>query len=405
MDISKIRAQFPILTKKIYSHDLVYFDNAATTQKPQQVIDELVRYYTEENSNIHRGVHFLSQYATEKYEKCRTKVASFINAPQAETVIFTRGTTESINLVAESFGQAFINEGDEVLISALEHHSNIVPWQMICGRKHAVLKVIPIDKNGDIRMETVSELITPKTKIVAIAHVSNALGTVCPVKEIIKIAHEKNVPVLVDGAQAISHIKVDVTDLNCDFYCFSGHKMYAPMGIGVLYGKKSWLDAMPPYQGGGEMIQHVTFEKTTYNILPFKFEAGTPNVGDAMGLFKAVEFMESVGYETIAAHETRLLDYCTERFNNLGYVNIIGTSAHKAGAISFLLKGIHPYDTGILLDKFSVAVRTGHHCAEPVMQFYGIPGTVRVSFAIYNTLEEIDYMINSLQKVYSMLSI
>ncbi|MDD4141930.1 MAG: cysteine desulfurase [Bacteroidales bacterium] len=405
MDISNIRAQFPILTKKIYGHDLVYFDNAATTQKPQQVIDELVKYYTEENSNIHRGVHFLSQYATEKYEKCRTKVASFINAPQPETVIFTRGTTESINLVAESFGQAFINEGDEVLISALEHHSNIVPWQMICERKHAVLKVIPIDKNGDINIEMLPELITSKTKIVAIAHVSNALGTVCPVKEIIKLAHEKNVPVLVDGAQAISHIKVDVTDLDCDFYCFSGHKMYAPMGIGVLYGKKSWLDAMPPYQGGGEMIQHVTFEKTTYNVLPFKFEAGTPNVGDAMGLFKAMEFMESVGYEDIAAHESRLLDYCAERFNDLGYVSIIGTSAHKAGAISFLLKGIHPYDTGILLDKFSVAVRTGHHCAEPVMQFYGIPGTVRASFAIYNTLEEIDYMIASLQKVYSMLSI
>ncbi|MCK9301633.1 MAG: cysteine desulfurase [Bacteroidales bacterium] len=402
--IDTIREQFPILKRAVYNKQLVYFDNAATTQKPQSVIDEIVKYYTFDNSNIHRGVHFLSQYATEKHEYCRQKIADFINADKSEEIIFTRGTTEAINLVASSFGQRFLSAGDEVLLTTLEHHSNIVPWQLICEQKGAIIKVLPISIAGELEVDKLSEMISERTKIVSVAHVSNALGTVNPVKDIIKIAHEHNVPVLVDGAQAISHIKVDVKDLGCDFYCFSGHKMYGPMGIGVLYGKEKYLEAMPPYQGGGEMIKTVSFENTVFNDLPFKFEAGTPNVGDAIAFERALSFMENVGYEFIAHHERALLEYCTRKMQELGFVKIIGNAPDKAGVISFLLDGIHPYDVGIILDKLGVAIRTGHHCAEPVMQFYGISGTARASFAVYNTKEEVDILVEGLKTANKMLS-
>ncbi|MDR2083723.1 MAG: cysteine desulfurase [Bacteroidales bacterium] len=402
MNIKNIRSKFPILERAIYGKPLIYLDNAATTQKPQSVIDELVNYYKNENSNIHRGVHFLSQHATEKYEGTRYKIKEFINAKLSEEIIFTRGTTEAINLVSSSFGEKFLNEGDEVIISALEHHSNIVPWQLICEKKKAHLRVIPINEKGEIIIEKLIELINKKTKIIAVAHVSNALGTINPIKKIIEIAHENNIPVLIDGAQAISHFNVDVQELDCDFYCFSGHKMYAPMGIGVLYGKKELLDSMPPYQGGGEMIKTVSFEKTTYNDLPFKFEAGTPNVGDALALSSAIDFINNIGYDNIIKYETELLDYCLLEMKKLGFVRIIGTSEHKAGVISFLINGVHPYDTGIILDKMGIAIRTGHHCAEPVMDFFKIPGTARASFAIYNTKREIDAFIQGLVSVNKM---
>ncbi|MDL2228125.1 cysteine desulfurase [Bacteroidales bacterium OttesenSCG-928-K03] len=402
--MKQIRNLFPILKREINGKTLVYFDNAATTQKPQSVIDELVNYYSNENSNIHRGVHTLSQHATEKYEETRIKVKQFMNAQHSEEIIFTRGTTESINLVASSFGEKFLDENDEIIISALEHHSNIVPWQLICEKKKAKLKVIPINEKGEIIIDELPKLISKKTKIIAVAHISNALGTINPIKEIIEIAHKNNIPVLIDGAQAISHFPVDVQDLDCDFYCFSGHKMYAPMGIGILYGKKELLEKMPPYQGGGEMIENVSFEKTTYNHLPFKFEAGTPNVGDALALSTAIKFIESIGYDNIIKHETELMDYCTSEMEKLGFIKFIGTAEHKAGAISFLIDGVHPYDTGIILDKMGIAIRTGHHCAEPVMNFFKIPGTARASFAIYNTKEEIDTLIKGLIAVQKMFN-
>ncbi len=403
LDINKIRADFPILQQSIYGKPLVYFDNAATNQKPQCVIDTLVEYYKSENSNIHRGVHYLSQKATIAFENARETVKAFINANSSTEIIFTRGTTESINLVAQSFGKKFIKEGDEVIISAMEHHSNIVPWQMICEEKRALLKVIPFFENGELDIKAFDNLISEKTRIIAITHVSNALGTINPIKEIIQKAHSKNIPVLIDGAQGIAHSKVDVQELDCDFYCFSGHKIYAPMGIGVLYGKEELLNQMPPYHGGGEMIKTVTFEKTTYNDLPFKFEAGTPNVGDVLGLEKAWQYINEIGIDKIAEYEDVLLNYATEKLAEIEGIRFFGTAKHKSAVISFLIGNIHPFDAGTIIDRHGVAVRTGHHCAQPLMDYYKIPGTIRASFAFYNTKEEIDVLITAVKKAKQML--
>lgn len=398
-----LREQFPILDQQIYGHPLVYFDNAATTQKPRCVIDTLSNYYLTLNSNIHRGAHHLAAQATEAYEATRQHVQRFINARHNHEIVFTRGTTESINLVAASFGQAFLNADDEVIVSGMEHHSDIVPWQLACERKGARLRVIPFSDEGILDLDAYRNLFTEKTRIVAVNHVSNSLGTINPIKEIIAIAHSHNVPVLIDGAQAISHIKVDVQELDCDFYCFSGHKMYAPMGVGVMYGKEEWLDKMPPYQGGGEMIKTVTFEKTTYNELPFKFEAGTPSVGDVLGLESAMNFMENIGIDAIFQHEYELTQYATEQLMQIPNMRIFGTAPNKTSVISFLIGNAHPYDVGTLLDKLGIAVRTGHHCTQPIMDRYGIPGTVRASFAIYNTREEIDLFIKALNRIAPML--
>lgn len=398
-DVRKIRDEFPILKQKVYGKPLCYFDNAATTQKPKAVINAVAEYYNTINSNIHRGLHYLSQQATLKYEEVRKNVCQFMGAAHPHEIIFTRGTTESINLVAGSFGKRFLGNSDEVILTAMEHHSNIVPWQIVCEEKQAVIRVVKVKDNGELDIEHFKSLISPKTRLVAVTHISNAMGTINPVKEIIRIAHRHNIPVLVDGAQAVSHLKVDVTDMDCDFYCFSGHKMYAPMGIGVLYGKEALLNEMPPYQGGGEMISEVRFEKTTYNELPFKFEAGTPNVGDAMGLDVAIKFIQETGFDHISSHEKDLLDYFTKKINALGNIKIIGTAPEKAGVVSFLIGNIHPYDAGTIMDKLGIAVRTGHHCAQPLMDRFGIPGTIRASFAIYNTMEEIDTLIAAIQKV------
>lgn len=395
---------FPILRTTVYDRPLIYLDNAATTQKPQSVIDVLNAYYTSLNSNIHRGTHYLATAATERFEEVRRKVCAFINAADRGEVVFTRGTTESINLVASSFGERFIGEGDEVIVSAMEHHSDMVPWQLVCGRKGAKVKYIPFSDEGVLDLEAYKKLFTEKTRIVAVNHVSNTLGTVNPVEEIIKIAHSHDVPVLIDGAQSVAHIAVDVQALDCDFYCFSGHKMYAPMGVGVMYGKRRWLEEMPPYQGGGEMIKDVTLEGTTYNELPFKFEAGTPSVGDVLGLGAAIDFMLSVGVETIGRHEMDLHDYAVERMRDIEGMRFIGTAPHKAAVISFLIGDAHPYDVGTLLDKLGVAVRTGHHCTQPIMDRYGIPGTVRASFAVYNTRADVDAFINALNRIAPMLS-
>ncbi len=395
---------FPILRTTVYDRPLIYLDNAATTQKPQSVIDVLNSYYTSLNSNIHRGTHYLATAATERFEEVRRKVCAFINAADRGEVVFTRGTTESINLVASSFGERFIGEGDEVIVSAMEHHSDMVPWQMVCGRKGAKVKYIPFSDEGVLDLDAYKKLFTERTRIVAVNHVSNTLGTVNPVEEIIKIAHSHDVPVLIDGAQSVAHIAVDVQALDCDFYCFSGHKMYAPMGVGVMYGKRRWLEEMPPYQGGGEMIKDVTLEGTTYNELPFKFEAGTPSVGDVLGLGAAIDFMLSVGVETIGRHEMELHDYAVERMRDIEGMRFIGTAPHKAAVISFLIGDAHPYDVGTLLDKLGVAVRTGHHCTQPIMDRYGIPGTVRASFAVYNTRADVDAFINALNRIAPMLS-
>jgi cysteine desulfurase/selenocysteine lyase len=402
LDSNKIRADFPILQQKVHGKPLVYFDNAATNQKPQCVIDTIANYYSNENSNIHRGVHSLSQKATLAFENARETVKNFINANSSSEIIFTRGTTESINLVAQSFGKKFINQGDEVIISAMEHHSNIVPWQMICEEKGAILKVIPFFENGELNMKVFEDLLSEKTKIIAVTHVSNALGTINPIKEIISKAHEYNIPVLIDGAQGIAHSPVDVQDLDCDFYCFSGHKIYAPMGIGVLYGKAKWLDAMPPYHGGGEMIKVVTFEKTTYNDLPFKFEAGTPNVGDALALETALNYVSELGIENISKYEDDLLQYATNEVSKIDGIRIYGTAKHKSAVLSFLIGNIHPFDAGTIIDHFGVAVRTGHHCAQPLMDIYKIQGTIRASFAFYNTKAEIDVLITAVKKVKEM---
>ena len=398
MDIDKISEEFPILKQEVYKRPLVYLDNAATTQKPRVVIDAISNAYCTINANVHRGVHHLSQLSTEGHEGGREKVRQFLNAKSIKEIIFTRGTTESINLVASSFSEAFFNEGDEVIISAMEHHSNIVPWQMLEGKKGIKLKVIPITPVGELDMEMFRSLITERTKLVSVAHVSNVLGTVNPIEEIITIAHSHNVPVLVDGAQGAPHIKVDVQALDVDFYVFSGHKIYAPTGVGVLYGKEEWLDKMPPYQGGGEMIGKVTFEKTTYNELPFKFEAGTPDYVGVMAMTEALNYVEGLGIENIAAHETELLQYTTEKIKAIEGVVIYGNSPHKSGVISFNVEGIHPYDIGMLLDKQGVAVRTGHLCAQPLMDILGIPGVVRASFALYNTKAECDKFISALQR-------
>lgn len=397
------RNDFKILDQKVYKKPLIYFDNAATTQKPQEVIDALSEYYETINSNIHRGVHCLSQQATNEFEVARKTVQQFINAKHDYEVVFTRGATESINLVAHSFGRTFIKEGDEIIISEMEHHSNIVPWQFLCEDRGAVLKVVPFNDEGVLCVEQLESMITNRTKIVAITHVSNTLGTINPIEEIIRIAHAHNVPVMVDGAQAVAHTRVDVQALDCDFYCFSGHKMYAPMGIGIMYGKEEWLNQMKPYQGGGEMISTVTFDKTTYNELPFKFEAGTPAVGDVIGLRKAVEYMQRIGIENIALYEEGLRRYCTSRLAEIGDIRFIGTAPAKAAVVSFLVGNSHPYDVGVLLDHQGVAVRTGHHCTQPIMDHFHIPGTVRASFAIYNTTEEIDAFIQAVERAKGML--
>jgi len=398
-DLKHIRQQFPILDQQVNGNPLVYFDNAATTQKPQQVIDSLTNYYTKLNSNIHRGVHYLSQLATNAYEESREAVRHLINAKHPHEIIFTRGTTESINLVASSFSKKFLHPGDTVVISGMEHHSNIVPWQIACEERQAQLKVIPINEQGEIIFSEVEKLLDQSCKILAVTHVSNTLGTINDIKQLINMAHAHEIPVLIDGAQAISHIKVDVQALDCDFYCFSGHKMYAPMGVGVLYGKEKILDEMPPYQGGGEMIKTVTYTKTTFNELPFKFEAGTPSVGDVLGLKEAINFIEQTGYGLIEAYESDLLHYGTKKLEQLGYIRIIGTAPQKTSVISFLPGNIHPFDAGTILDKLGIAVRTGHHCTQPLMDFYKISGTVRASFAIYNTKEEIDTMIAALERI------
>lgn len=399
-----IRNDFPILKRNVYNKPLVYFDNAATTQKPQVVIDRIVKYYEEENANIHRGVHFLSQLSTQAFENVREQVRRFLNAAHAHEIIFTRGTTESINLVASSFASKHLTAGDEVLITQMEHHSNIVPWQLACESKKAILKFIPFNEAGELELSLLNKLLKPKVKILALTHLSNALGTINPVKEIIAKAHQKGIPVLIDGAQAVAHLKVDVKELDADFYCFSGHKIYGPMGIGVLYGKEAWLNSLPPYQGGGEMIKTVSLDKgTTYNELPFKFEAGTPNVSDVLGLETALNYVQNIGLEQIASWENELLTYATSKLQGIDGIRIIGRAAHKASVLSFIVNDIHPYDMGTLLDKMGIAVRTGHHCAQPVMDKYGISGTVRASFAFYNTKEEIDVFYVALRKVVGML--
>ena len=401
--IENIRKDFPILEEKIYNKDLIYFDNGATTQKPRCVVEKIEQAYYHLNANIHRGVHFLSQKATEAHEDARTTVAEFLNAAKREEIIFTRGTTEAINLVAYSFGEAFCKAGDEIIVSVLEHHSNIVPWQMLCERKGMKLQVIPMNESGELNVEAYKALINEHTKLVSVAHVSNVLGTVNPVAEIIKIAHQSNVLVLIDGAQAVPHIPVNVVELDADFYVFSAHKIYGPTGIGVLYGKETWLNQMPPYQGGGEMIATVSFEKTTYNELPFKFEAGTPDYVGSTALAEALRYVQNIGIENIAAYEHELTTYATQRLLEIEGMRIIGTAKEKSAVISFLVGNIHPYDIGMLLDKLGIAVRTGHHCAQPLIDSLGILGTVRASFAFYNTKEEIDIFITALKKVVQML--
>ena len=403
-DIQKIRADFPILHQNVYGKPLVYFDNGATSQKPQSVIDAISKVYKEINSNIHRGVHYLSTRTTDKYENARKIVKEFINAGHFHEVIFTSGTTASINSVMYSFGEKFVNKGDEIIISAMEHHSNIVPWQILCERKGAKLQIIPFNENGELLLNKYEKLLSEKTKLVAINHVSNTLGTINPVKEIIKIAHRNDVPVLVDGAQAVHHTKVDVQDLDADFYAFSGHKAYGPTGIGVLYGKEKWLEAMPPFLSGGDMIKTVTFEKTVYNDLPFKFEAGTANFVGAIGLAEALKYITSVGTENISLHEAGLLEYGTKKLEEIADLKIYGNARNKASAISFLLKNIHHSDVGIILDKLGVAVRTGNHCTQPIMDKFDISGTVRASFAMYNTKEEIDVLFDGLKKIIEMFS-
>jgi cysteine desulfurase / selenocysteine lyase len=402
--ISEIRADFPILSRQVYGKPLVYFDNGATTQKPQCVLDAVDKVYREYNGNIHRGVHYLSDMSSEAYENARETVRAFLNASRKEEIIFTSGTTGSINGIAFSFGEQFIKSGDEIILSRLEHHANIVPWQMMCERKGAALRVIPINNNGEIILEEYYKLLSEKTKLVAVAQASNALGTILPIKEIISAAHNINVPVLIDGAQGIQHGTVDMQEMDADFYVFSGHKIYAPGGIGVLYGKEKWLAALPPFQGGGDMVDKVTFEKTTYNELPFKFEAGTMNYPAAIGLARALDYVEETGREDIAEREKELLSYINERMTAIKDVIIYGTSSKKISTISFHIKGVHQYDTGMILDKMGIAVRTGTHCAQPVMDRFGIEGTVRASLCFYNTKEEIDKLAEGIEVVKSMFA-
>ena len=403
LDIESIRKEFPILAREVHGKPLVYFDNGATTQKPQCVLDRIMRSYTLENSNIHRGVHYLSGVATEAHEAARQRVADFIGACSKDEILFTRGTTESVNLVARTLADQICHEGDEIVVTTMEHHSNIVPWQMACERTGAVLRVAPINEHGELILSEFEALLSERTKIVSIAHVSNVLGTVNPVAEIIRIAHKYGAKVLIDGAQAIAHIPVNVVELDADFYAFSGHKVYAPNGIGVLYGKREILDAMPPFMGGGEMIETVRFEKTTYNKLPYKYEAGTPDYVGSCALATALDYISAIGMKEIAEYEHELLTYATEKIKEIEGVRIIGEAKEKSGVLSFVVEGVHPYDIGMMLDKLGIAIRTGHHCAEPLVDWYGIPGTARASFAFYNTKEEIDYFISSLKRVLMIL--
>ena len=398
-DVEEVRRDFPILREKVRGKPLVYLDNAATSQKPQVVIETLQKYYSRENANIHRGIHFLSERATQAYEDARAKVGGFLNAAESREIIFVRGTTEGINLVAQSYGRKFIGEEDEIILSAMEHHSNIVPWQILCEQVGARLHIIPMNDDGELLIDEYERLLSDRTKVVAVTHLSNALGTINPIKQIIQIAHRHGVPVLVDGAQAVSHLKVDVRNLDCDFYAFSGHKLYGPTGVGVLYGKASLLDAMPPYQGGGDMIRSVTFEKTLYNVLPYKFEAGTPNIAGGIGLGAAIDYLSQVGLDLVAAYERELLDYATDVVSTITGVQIIGTAKEKAGILSFVLEGVHAHDVGTILDQEGIAIRTGHHCAMPVMQRFGVPATARASLAFYNTKEEVDALVGAIHKV------
>ena len=403
-DVDYIRKDFPLLDEKVRGkQNLIYFDNAASTQKPRCVIDALSNYYTHLNANVHRGVHWLSGKATDEFELARQRVQQFINAPYSEDIIFTRGTTESLNLLAESLSKSFLSEDDEVIITEMEHHSNIVPWHIARDKYHFTLKYIPITDKGELNLDVFRQILSPKTKLVSLAHISNTLGTVNPIKEIISLCHKNKTMVIVDGAQSIAHLDIDVQDMDCDFYCFSGHKVYAPMGIGVLYGKKEYLEKMYPYQGGGEMIKEVSMEQTVFNDVPFRFEAGTPSVADTIGLGVALEYVKQVGIKDIIEYEDKLMDYATERLQAIEGVRIFGNSENKSSCISFLVEGIHHLDLGTMLDMQGVAIRTGHHCAEPVMRRYGIEGTDRISFALYNTIEEIDNFIICLKKAISML--
>ena len=403
-DVDEVRRDFPILREKVYGKPLVYLDNAATSQKPQLVIETLQKYYGLENANIHRGIHFLSERATQAFEDARAKVGGFLNAAESREIIFVRGTTEGINLVAQSYGRKFIGEGEEIILSAMEHHSNIVPWQILCEQVGARLRIIPMNDDGELLIDEYERLLSDKTKLVAVTHLSNALGTINPIKQIIQIAHRHGVPVLVDGAQAVPHLKVDVRDLDCDFYAFSGHKLYGPTGVGVLYGRASLLDAMPPYQGGGDMISSVTFEKTLYNVLPYKFEAGTPNIAGGIGLGAAIDYLSQVGLELVTAYERELLDYATEAISTIAGVQIIGTAKEKAGVLSFVLDGVHAHDIGTILDREGIAIRAGHHCAMPVMQRFGVSATARASLAFYNTREEVDALVGAIHNVKRMFS-
>lgn len=398
-DVERVRADFPILHQQAHGHPLVYLDNAATSQKPKAVIEAIVRYYERYNANIHRGVHYLSEQATAEYETARKSVQKFINAARPAEIIFVRGTTEAINLVAQTYGRVHVGAGDEVLITAMEHHSNIVPWQLLCEEKGAKLRVAPINDAGELILEEFGKLLGPRTKLVAVGHVSNALGTVNPIATITKMAHAKNIPVLVDGAQAVPRMPVDVQQLDCDFYTFSGHKTYGPTGIGVLYGKLPLLEAMPPYQGGGEMISSVSFEKTVYNKVPYKFEAGTPDISGPIGLRAAIEYLDRLGMENIARHEHELLTYATDKVSAIPGVRLIGTAKEKAGVLSFVMDGVHPHDIGTILDQEGIAIRTGHHCAQPVMARFGLDATARASFGLYNTREEVDALVRGLEKV------
>ncbi len=399
LDIEKIRKQFPVLNQQVNGKPLVYLDNAATNQKPQRVIDALTKYYERDNANIHRGIHTLAERATKAYEQTRHAMQQFIRAKHVEEIIFTRGVTESINLVAASYGRAFLKEGDEVIISGLEHHSNIVPWQMICEEKKSILKVIPVTDIGEIDVDAYRKLLSAKTKIVAVNHASNSLGTINPIKEIIEAAHTYNAVVLIDGAQASAHLDIDVQDLDCDFYCISSHKMYGPTGTGILYGKKELLEKMPPYMGGGEMIKEVTFNKTTYNDLPYKFEAGTPNIADVIALNEAIQFINELGKENIAAHERELLSYTVKKLSTIPHVKLVGTAKEKVSVQSFVIEGIHHFDIGQMLDTRGIAVRTGHHCTQPLMERFGIEGTVRASFSVYNTKEEVDQLAEGVERI------
>ena len=398
-DVARIREDFPILAQRVHGKPLVYLDNAATAQKPQSVIDALSRYYATDNANIHRGLHQLSERATEAFEGARGKVQRFINAGDAREIVFVRGSTEGINLVAQSYGRKHVRAGDEILVTTMEHHSNIVPWQLLCEEKGAYLRVVPINDDGELLVEEYERLLTAKTRLVSVAHVSNALGTINPIRKLIELAHRRNIPVLIDGAQAAPHMKIDVRELGCDFYVFSGHKLFGPTGIGVLYGKTALLEEMPPYQGGGDMILSVTFEKTTYNTLPYKFEAGTPHIAGAIGLGAAIDYVNRIGIDAIAAYEGELLAYATAAVSGIEGVKIIGTAKEKAGVISFIMDGAHAHDVGTILDQEGVAIRTGHHCAMPIMERFGVPATARASLAFYNTREDIDALVTAMHQV------